>query len=61
LTYSYDIYKNKYNVFGNQNIITGPDGAVSLINKGFNLSVYCLVNGKSTLVATKTITAILPG
>ena len=61
LTYSYDIYKNKYNVFGNQNITTGPDGAVSLINKGFNLSVYCLVNGKSTLVATKTITAILPG
>lgn len=61
LTYTYDIYKNKYNVFGSQNITTGPDGAVSLINKGFNLSVYCLVNGKSTLVATKTITAILPG
>lgn len=61
LTYSYNIYKNKYNVFGSQNITIGPDGAVSLINKGFNLSVYCLVNGKSTLVATKTITAILPG
>lgn len=61
LTYSYDIYKNKYNVFGSQNIITGPDGDVSLINKGFNLSVYCLVNDKPTLVATKTITAILPG
>ena len=61
LTYTYDIYKNKYKVFGSQNITTGPDGAVSLINKGFNLSVYCLVNGKSTLVATKTITAILPG
>ena len=61
LTFSYDVYKNKYNVFGSQNITTGPDGAVSLINKGFNLSVYCLVNGKSTLVATKTITAILPG
>ena len=61
LTFSYNVYKNKYNVFGSQNITTGPDGAVSLINKGFNLSVYCLVNGKSTLVATKTITAILPG
>ena len=61
LTYTYYIYKNKYNVFGSQNITTGPDGAVSLINKGFNLSVYCLVNGKSTLVATKTIMAILPG
>lgn len=61
LTYTYDIYKNKYKVFGSQNITTGPDGAVSLINKGFNLSVYCFVNGKSTLVATKTITAILPG
>lgn len=61
LTYTYNIYKNKYKVFGSQNITTGPDGAVSLINKGFNLSVYCLVNGKSTLVATKTITAILPG
>lgn len=61
LTYSYDIYKNKYNVFGSQNITTGSDGAVSLINKGFNLSVYCMVNGKATLVATKTITAILPG
>lgn len=61
LTYSYDIYKNKYNVFGSQNITTGSDGAVSLVNKGFNISVYCMVNGKSTLVATKTITAILPG
>lgn len=61
LTFTYDVYKNKYKVFGSQNITTGPDGAVSLINKGFNLSVYCLVNGKSTLVATKTITAILPG
>lgn len=61
LTYSYDIYKNKYNVFGSQNITTGPDSAVSLVNKGFNISVYCMVNGKSTLVATKTITAILPG
>lgn len=61
LTYSYDIYKNKYKVFGSQNITTGPNGAVSLINKGFNLSVYCLVNGKATLVATKTIMAILPG
>lgn len=61
LKYIYDIYKNKYKIFGSQNITTGPDGAVSLINKGFNLSVYCLVNGKSTLVATKTITAILPG
>lgn len=61
LTYSYHIYKNKYNVFGSQNITTGSDGAVSLVNKGFNISVYCIVNGKSTLVATKTITAILPG
>lgn len=61
LTYSYDIYKNKYNVFGSQNITTGSDGAVSLVNKGFNISVYCMVNGKSTLVATKTIMAILPG
>ena len=61
LTFSYNVYKNKYKIFGSQNITTGPDGAVSLINKGFNLSVYCLVNGKSTLVATKTITAILPG
>lgn len=61
LTYSYDIYKNKYKVFGSQNITTGPDGAVSLINKGFNISVYCMVNGKSSLVATKTIMAILPG
>ena len=61
LTFSYNVYKNKYEIFGSQNITTGPDGAVSLINKGFNLSVYCLVNGKSTLVATKTITAILPG
>ena len=61
LTYSYDIYKNKYKVFGSQNITTGSDGAVSLVNKGFNISVYCMVNGKSTLVATKTITAILPG
>lgn len=61
LTYSYDIYKNKYNVFGSQNIATGSDGAVSLVNKGFNISVYCMVNGKSTLVATKTIMAILPG
>lgn len=61
LTYSYDIYKNKYNVFGSQNITTGSDGAISLVNKGFNISVYCMVNGKSTLVATKTITAILPG
>lgn len=61
LTFSYNVYKNKYNIFGSQNITTGPDGAVSLINKGFNLSVYCMVNGKSTLVATKTITAILPG
>lgn len=61
LTFSYNVYKNKYNIFGSQNITTGPDGAVSLINKGFNLSVYCIVNGKSTLVATKTITAILPG
>lgn len=61
LTFSYNVYKNKYNIFGSQNITTGPDGAVSLVNKGFNLSVYCLVNGKSTLVATKTITAILPG
>lgn len=61
LTFSYNVYKNKYKIFGSQNITTGPDGAVSLINKGFNLSVYCLVNGKPTLVATKTITAILPG
>ena len=61
LTFSYNVYKNKHKVFGSQNITTGPDGAVSLINKGFNLSVYCLVNGKPTLVATKTITAILPG
>ena len=61
LTFNYNVYKNKYEIFGSQNITTGPDGAVSLINKGFNLSVYCLVNGKSTLVATKTITAILPG
>lgn len=61
LTYSYDIYKNKYNVFGSQNITTGPDDAVSLVNKGFNIAVYCMVNGKSTLVATKTIMAILPG
>ena len=61
LTFSYDIYKNKYKIFGNQNITTGSDGAVSLVNKGFNISVYCLVNGKSSLVATKTIMAILPG
>ncbi len=61
LTYSYDIYKNKYKVFGSQNITTGSDGTVSLVNKGFNISVYCMVNGKSTLVATKTIMAILPG
>lgn len=61
LTFSYNVYKNKYNIFGSQNITTGSDGAVSLVNKGFNISVYCIVNGKSTLVATKTITAILPG
>ena len=61
LTFSYNVYKNKYKIFGSQNITTGSDGAVSLINKGFNISVYCMVNGKSTLVATKTITAILPG
>lgn len=61
LTFSYDVYKNKYKIFGSQNIATGSDGAVSIVNKGFNISVYCMVNGKSSLVATKTIMAILPG
>lgn len=61
LTFSYNVYKNKYKIFGSQNITTGSDGAVSLVNKGFNISVFCMVNGKSSLVATKTIMAILPG
>lgn len=61
LTFSYNVYKNKYKIFGSQNITTGSDGAVSLVNKGFNISVFCIVNGKSSLVATKTIMAILPG
>lgn len=61
LTYTFDIYKNKYKIFSNNNVSIGSDGSVSLLNKGFNISVYCLANGKPTLVATKTIMAILPG
>lgn len=61
LTYTFDIYKNKYKIFSNNNVSINSDGSVSLMHKGFCISVYCLVNGKSTLVATKTIMAILPG
>ena len=61
-TYSYNIYRNRYYVFGkNTNVAVADDGTVSLINKGFGISIYCKTESGFKLIGTKTIMASTPG